>query len=184
MLKPLCLKLRYIHFKNNGNRMSGGFGKLKKSLLIVAGTLALSLGLIGIFFPILPTTPFLLLTAFCYMRSSQRLYAALLRNRLIGRYVTNYMQGRGMSLRMKLLTLSLLWLTLGCSVVLASNNLVIRIILLAVLVALLFILLCLETRRRGPCLPGNGISVRSSPPKSVYVTQSALGDRSCRQRAR
>lgn len=127
--------------------MSAGFGKLKKSLLIVAGTLALSLGIIGIFFPILPTTPFMLLTAFCYMRSSQRLYAALLRNRLIGRYVTNYMQGRGVSLRMKLLTLSLLWLTLGCSIALATNNLAIWIILLAVLVGVTIHIIMLRNAR-------------------------------------
>ena len=106
------------------------------------------MGVIGIFIPVLPTTPFLLLTAFCYMRSSQRLYAALLRNRLIGRYVTNYMQGRGMSLRMKLLTLSLLWLTLGCSIALATNNLPIRIVLLAVLVGVTIHIIMLRNARQ------------------------------------
>jgi uncharacterized membrane protein YbaN (DUF454 family) len=131
--------------------MSASVGTFKRSLLIAAGTLALGVGIIGIFIPLLPTTPLLLLAAFCYMRSSQRLYAALLRNRLVGSYVMNYMQGSGMSIRMKLLTLSLLWLTLGCSVVFATDNLAIRIVLLVVLAAVtIHIILLRNAVQDGP----------------------------------
>lgn len=133
------------------NHMSASVGTFKRSLLIAAGTLALGVGVIGIFIPLLPTTPLLLLAAFCYIRSSQRLYAALLRNRLVGSYVMNYMQGRGMSVRIKLLTLSLLWLTLGCSAAFATDKLAIRIVLLVVLAAVtIHIILLRNAVQDGP----------------------------------
>jgi uncharacterized membrane protein YbaN (DUF454 family) len=74
----------------------------------MAGTIALGIGVIGIIVPVLPTTPFLLLAAICYMRGSHRLYNALLCNRFIGSYVRNYLEGRGMSRKMKMWTLSML----------------------------------------------------------------------------
>ena len=84
--------------------------KLRRRLFVTAGTIALVIGVVGIIIPVLPTTPFLLLAAICYMRGSQRLYNALLCNRFVGNYVRNYLEGRGMSLRRKIWTLTLLWL--------------------------------------------------------------------------
>jgi uncharacterized membrane protein YbaN (DUF454 family) len=86
---------------------------------MAVGTLAVTLGVIGIFVPILPTTPFLLLAAFCYARSSERFYRWLLTNRWFGSYLRNYREGRGMALRDKLLTLTALWLAIGSSVAFA-----------------------------------------------------------------
>jgi uncharacterized membrane protein YbaN (DUF454 family) len=106
--------------------------KLVKGLLISAGSLSLMVGIVGILVPVLPTTPFLLLTALCYMRSSERLYNALLRNRLTGSYVRNYLEGLGMTVKTKVLTLTLLWLILGATIWLAPINLIITLVLLAV----------------------------------------------------
>ena len=69
--------------------------KLKRRLFVIAGTIALGIGVVGIIIPVLPTTPFLLLAAICYMRGSQWLYNALLCNRFVGTYVRNYLEGRG-----------------------------------------------------------------------------------------
>ncbi len=106
--------------------------KLKRRLLIVAGTMATAIGIFGIFVPILPTTPFLLLAAACYLRSSQKFYHWLLNNRLFGAYVRNYLQGRGMPRKIKVFTILLLWTTITCSVVFAVQSLIIRIILLVI----------------------------------------------------
>ncbi len=106
--------------------------KLKKWLLIAAGTFCVITGLIGVFFPVLPTTPFLILAALCYMRSSERLYRLLMGNRLCGSYIRNYLEGRGMTLKAKILTLLLLWLILGATISFAVSGLVVRSILLAV----------------------------------------------------
>ena len=103
--------------------------KLKRGLLLTAGTLLTALGIIGIVVPVLPTTPFLLLAAACYIRSSQRLYHWLLNNRVLGIYIKNYLQGRGMPLKVKIFTIALLWITIGLSMWFATQDVLIRVIL-------------------------------------------------------
>ena len=119
--------------------------KLKRRLFVIAGTVALSIGVVGIIIPVLPTTPFLLLAAICYMRGSQQLYNALLCNRFIGSYIRNYLEGRGMSLKMKVWTLSLLWIAIVCTAVSATSSLVIRIILAIVLTGVTVHVLLIKT---------------------------------------
>ena len=91
------------------------FERWQNPLWIVAGSLMLIIGTVGIFVPILPTTPFLLLTAACYARGSDRFHRWLLNNRVFGSYVRDYYEGRGIPLRTKIWTITLLWLTLGYS---------------------------------------------------------------------
>jgi len=119
--------------------------KLKKGLLIFAGTVFTATGIIGIFVPILPTTPFLLLAAACYLRSSQRFYNWLLGNRFFGAYVSNYLHGRGMPRKIKIATIFLLWLTISCSIIFAVQALVIRIILLVIAVGVTVHILLIKT---------------------------------------
>jgi hypothetical protein len=69
------------------------------------------LGVIGMFVPMRPTTPFLLLAAACFVRSSDRLYGWLLAHERLGPYVHDYMSGRGIPLRAKRYTLGLMWVT-------------------------------------------------------------------------
>jgi len=104
----------------------------KRRLLIVAGTLCAGLGIVGVFVPILPTTPFLLLAAACYMRSSERFYRWLTNNRIFGAYVRNYIEGRGMPVRIKLLTILLLWLSIGLTIAFGVQNTIVRIVLVCI----------------------------------------------------
>jgi uncharacterized protein len=69
--------------------------KIVRALLLAVGTISLALGAIGIFLPILPTTPFLLLSAACYMRSSERMHKWLLSKRWFGAYIRNYQEAKG-----------------------------------------------------------------------------------------
>jgi uncharacterized membrane protein YbaN (DUF454 family) len=92
--------------------------KFKRILYYILGTMCLVLGAIGIFFPILPTTPFLLLAAACYIRSSQKAYNWLLKNKIFGQYIRNYREGKGMPIKIKLITLTFLWITIVISMVL------------------------------------------------------------------
>jgi uncharacterized protein len=119
--------------------------KLKRRLFVVAGTVALIIGVIGIVIPVLPTTPFLFLAAICYMRGSQRLYNALLCNKVVGSYMRTYLEGRGMSLKMKIWTLSLLWIAILCTAVLATESLIVRIILVVVLIGVTIHILLIRT---------------------------------------
>jgi uncharacterized membrane protein YbaN (DUF454 family) len=102
---------------------------LSRGVLIVAGTLFVGLGILGIFLPLLPTTPFLLLAAACYARSSERFYNWLLNNRWFGRYIKNYLEGKGVPLRVKVLSICFLWLAIVYSVVFVVDILLVRIIL-------------------------------------------------------
>ena len=105
---------------------------VKRRILIGAGTLSTGLGIIGVFVPILPTTPFLLLAAACYMRSSERFYQWLIDNRIFGAYVRNYIEGRGMPIKIKISTILLLWLTIGVTIAFAVENIVVRIVLICI----------------------------------------------------
>jgi hypothetical protein len=87
-----------------------------KYLWIIGGTTSLALGFLGIFLPLLPTTPFLLLSAFCYARGSSRLYDWLLRNRLFGCYIKNWREGRGIPLKSKIIAVILITVSIGYSV--------------------------------------------------------------------
>ena len=116
---------------------------------MAAGTACVGIGAIGIVVPVLPTTPFLLLAAICYARSSQRLYTALLSNRLLGSYIGNYLEGRGMTARAKAWTLSLLWLGIALTAALATDSLMVRMLLAAVLVGVTIHILMVGTARTG-----------------------------------
>jgi len=121
----------------------------KRRLLIGAGTLSTGLGIIGVFIPILPTTPFLLLAAACYMRSSERFYQWLINNRIFGAYVRNYIEGRGMPVRMKIFIILLLWLTIGLSVTFGVQNIVIRIVLICIAIGVTAHVALIKKRKIG-----------------------------------
>lgn len=90
--------------------------RAKKALLVAAGSICLALAVLGIFLPLLPTTPFLLLASACYVRSSERLHGWLMGNRLLGGYIRNFKERRGVPLRAKVTTVVILWLPLLYSV--------------------------------------------------------------------
>lgn len=83
-----------------------------KALYILLGTLSLILGIIGIFLPLLPTTPFLLLAAALYVRSSPRLYDWLLNQKYLGPYIRNFRENKAIPLRAKIVSVSLIWITM------------------------------------------------------------------------
>ena len=122
--------------------------KLKRVFFIVAGSIFLGLGAIGILIPILPTTPFLLLSAACYYKGSERLHQWMLNNRWFGSYLRNYEEGKGIQLRTKALIISLLWITIGYSAVHVVNLLIVKIALLVIAVAVSVHILMLPTMRR------------------------------------
>lgn len=101
-------------------------------LLIAAGFVAVGLAVVGIFLPILPTTPFLLLAAFFFGRSSPRFYRWLHTNRWFGEYLTNYREGRGMPMREKVLTIAALWLAIGLSAGFAVSSWGLRAVLVGI----------------------------------------------------
>ena len=86
---------------------------LRKWLLMVAGILCVGLGVLGIFVPVLPTTPFLLLAAACFVRSSDRLYNWLIHHKWFGDYIRHYREHRAVTLKSKIIALVMLWGVIG-----------------------------------------------------------------------
>lgn len=116
----------------------------KKYLLILLGSISLVLGIIGIFLPVLPTTSFLLLSSYCYVRSSPRLYSWLIHHRIFGRYIYNYLTYRAIPKRTKIFTVAFLWATLLLSMSLVSSS-YLRLFLLAVGIGVTIHVLTLKT---------------------------------------
>ena len=108
--------------------------RLIRILLIITGTFLVVLAILGIFLPLLPTTPFLLLAAICYARSSTKLYNWLLNNKYLGKYIRNYREGKGISLRIKFITISLLILTIGYTSIFVIHSWLVKTILFFILI--------------------------------------------------
>ena len=105
---------------------------LRRWLLLSIGVFSVGLAVVGIFIPLLPTTPFLLLAAACFMRSSDRLYKWLITHRWLGPYIRNYRQYKAITSKAKILTLALLWGTIGYTTFGVMSSWLLRILLLLV----------------------------------------------------
>ena len=92
-----------------------------KYMLFLIGTISFVLGIIGVFVPVLPTTPFLLLSSFCYIRSSKRMHNWLIHNKIFGEYIYNYMTYRAVRKSVKIKALLFLWMSLLLSIYIISN---------------------------------------------------------------
>jgi uncharacterized protein len=121
---------------------------VKKWLLVAAGFLFLGLAAAGVLLPILPTTPFLLLAAACFCRSSERLYSWLINHRWFGPYIFFYRQYKAVSLRAKLWALFLLWGTIGYSVLAVVEAWWLRGLLLFIAVSVSVHVLSIKTLTR------------------------------------
>jgi len=123
-----------------------GIDRFKRGFFIAAGTISLGIGAIGIFVPLLPTTPLLLLSAACYLRGSKRMHHWMLNNKWFGAYIRNYKEGRGIPLRAKVLIVALLWIAIGYSAYLV-NPFLVQIVLVAIAVMVSMHIVALPTLR-------------------------------------
>ncbi len=122
-------------------------GIYKKGLLFVCGSVCLIFGGIGIFIPVLPTTPFLLLSAFCYLRSSEKMYKWLMENRVLGKYIYNYVHYRAVEKKTKVVALIFLWCSMLISIYLIDNNYV-RFLLILIGIGVSIHILMLKTLKK------------------------------------
>lgn len=123
------------------------FTKSKKILFVVLGFLSLGLGILGIFIPVLPTTPFLLLSAYLFAKSSEKLYNWLLSTKNFGKIIKDYRERKGVSLGIKIYSLSLLWLTILASVIFFLSPIFLDMLLILIASAVSYHILKLKTLR-------------------------------------
>lgn len=126
-----------------------------KFLLNVIGSLAVILAILGIFLPVLPTTPFLLLASACYVRGSERMHRWLRNNRLFGEYLRNIEDKRGIPLKGKVYTLLLLWGSMSWSIVIVKP-IYLKALLVAIAIGVTVMILRMKTLK--PPNPRNPVS--------------------------
>ncbi len=132
----------------NQNEKNKKSSQIIRALLLITGTISLVIGIIGIFIPLLPTTPFLLITAACYARGSDRFYNWLLCNKLFGNYIKNYREGKGVALNIKIIALSLLWTTILFSAVFVVSALLIKIVLITIAIVVTIHILTIRSIKK------------------------------------
>lgn len=120
---------------------------MKNYLLRALGVLSVALGALGIFLPVLPTTPFLLLAAWAFLNSSDRLYNWLMNHKVFGLYIRSYIEFKGVSKAHKIFALTTLWITMAISIYLI-DRVAVRILLVIIAIGVSIHLLKLKTLSR------------------------------------
>ena len=118
---------------------------IKRYFFIGTGLLFVCLGLIGVVLPIVPTTPFLLVAAALFFRSSQRLHHWLINNSIFGEQLHRYITYHAISMRAKISALSLLWISIGYTVIFVTDLLWLRLLLFLIAAAVSVHVLLLKT---------------------------------------
>ncbi len=119
--------------------------KMMRGVYIIVGTIALIFGAIGVFLPVVPTTPFILLAAACYLRGSDRLHAWILSSRWFGETIKNYQEGRGLTRDTKLRAISMMWVMILVSAGFFVSSLFVRVAMICVSIGVTVYLVRLPT---------------------------------------
>ena len=121
------------------------YKQLIKVLLITAGTVSLGLGILGIFLPLLPVTPFLLLAAVFYSKGSDKLYNWLVENRCFGSYIKNYREKKGIPLRAKITAIVFLNITIGYAIFFVVHYFWLKVLLFLIAVGIIIHIISMKT---------------------------------------
>lgn len=117
---------------------------------VILGSISLGLGIIGLLLPLVPTTPFLLLSAACYARGSERFHSWLLNHRLFGRYLRDYLCGAGIPVKAKVSAIVLLWTSITLTGLFVATILWARVALIVLASGITLYLMYLPTSGRDP----------------------------------
>ncbi|HEY3249740.1 MAG TPA: YbaN family protein [Ignavibacteria bacterium] len=112
---------------------------------LVSGFILVGIGVAGMFLPLLPTTVFLLLAAWCFARSSERFYRWLHYNRIFGKYIRDYQSGKGMSFRSKIVSIIILWAGIGASAYWGTESLYVRLLLFLIAIGVTWHLVVMKS---------------------------------------
>lgn len=116
-----------------------------KIFCIILGSISLGLGIAGIFLPLLPTTPFLLLTAALYFHGSPRMYNWLLNHKYLGPYIRNFREHKAIPLRAKIISITLMWGTMLYCIFFLIPFVWVKILLFCIAVAVTYHIVSFKT---------------------------------------
>ena len=135
--------------------------KLLRAFLVVLGVLSVGLGTLGIFLPLLPTTPFFLLATFCFFRSSKYCYEKLMANRWFRAHILPYLNKKGIPKRSKYIAITMIWLSIGFCVIFILSHPIGRIVLLLIATSVSIYLI------KQPTLETTGVESSLDVPKGT-----------------
>lgn len=116
-----------------------------RQILIIGGLLFVAIGIIGMFLPLLPTTIFFILAAWCFARSSEKFHNWLHNNRLFGKYLRNYRIKKGMTIKSKAASIALLLIGISISAFYLTENLYVRILLAVIAIGVSWHIIAIKT---------------------------------------
>ena len=120
-----------------------------KIFLTILGLVSFALAVAGIFLPLLPTTPLLLLAAWCFVHSSPRLYEWLMQHPKFGPYIRNFRENRAIPLHVKVVAIVMIWLTIGfCILAVVDEYLWAQIAMFALATAISWHILSYKTLKK------------------------------------
>jgi uncharacterized membrane protein YbaN (DUF454 family) len=121
---------------------------MKKKIFIILSFVSLGFGILGMFLPILPTTPFLLLSAALFAKSSTQYYQWLLNHKHFGQYIRDFRENKSIPLRIKIISITTLWVTILISIIFAAKGmLLLQIMLAAIAIGVSIHILSFKTKR-------------------------------------
>ncbi|MEJ2105571.1 MAG: YbaN family protein [Ignavibacteriaceae bacterium] len=116
-------------------------------LYLIGGILLIIIGVIGIFLPVLPTTIFLILASACFVKGSPRANEWLRNHKILGAYLKNYQDKSGLTIKAKVLNISFLWLMISSSAFIFTEEIFIRLLLIAIAIGVTTHLLMIKTKK-------------------------------------
>lgn len=120
---------------------------VKRNILLGIAWISLILGGIGIFLPLLPTTPFILLSAFCFQKSSERFHQWILNSPIFGKYIRDYQEQKGITLKNKIVAVTFMALGMSFSAY-KVPNIYMRISLAVIFVAVSYHIWKIKTLKK------------------------------------
>lgn len=123
-------------------------GETRRIIYIILGSFFLILGAVGIFVPLLPTTPFWLLTCWFYLRSSEKLYNWAMSNRYFGTYIRNFLVDKAIPLRSKIISVSIMWLSAILTSLYLIEYLWVKILLILISAGVTWHILSFPTKKK------------------------------------
>lgn len=119
-----------------------------KTIIASLGVISLIVGVIGIFVPLLPTVPFVLLSAYLFAKSSTKMHNWIMNHKTFGKYIQNYQEDKSIPLQVKVMSIIMLWSSMSISIFfLLENRLELQLLLLTITIAISTFLIRMKTRK-------------------------------------
>jgi uncharacterized protein len=121
---------------------------VKRTVYVALGTLSLAIGIVGAFLPVLPTTPFILLALFFYIRSSPRMHAWVMNSRFAGSHVRNVLDGHGIPLSVKVFAVGMSFCMIGYVSIVHTESFLVRMLLGLLFAVQVYFMVRIKTLRK------------------------------------